>query len=373
MTSDAMPVLRLSSPDEWLQAMPYLFGFSPRESLVVLCLGGANGKRLKFHLRVDLPTPDTQSALVDHVAGVLGRQRFERALFAFYRDDAGPPDDSDRELWALLKARVRMPGGVVDAILVRGNRWWSLICANPRCCPPEGTPVPTADDSARVPAEMVLRGCQVQESRDHVVAELSPLPGPGRVLLAQRCWAAEDRTFDDDVDPPGWSPEWVEAAVRRWAGLLDGPVPDGPLDADLVASLIVPLEHLTLRDRVAGVCLLRRARARPVLRELVRRLPEEWVAAPATILGLLEWAEGDGLRAGIALDRALEADPTYRFANLLATGLQHGIRLPDELVRTVTAMADPARVASMQAWPRSRSGSRTRSRASSPKQRRRDR
>ncbi len=343
MTSDAMPVLRLTSPGEWLQAMPYLFGFTPRESIVVLCLGGANGKRLKFQLRIDVPEPADRRSLVVHVASILVKQRFQDALVVFYRDEAGPPDESDWELWRLIEEHVEIPGDIVDAVVVRADRFWSLICTSPTCCPPEGTPVPTVDDAARIPAEMVLRGCRVQKSRDDVVGELASLPGPARALLAQRCLAADEQVFAEDAEPPSWSPEWVDMAVHRWASLLDGPVAESPLDPDLVASLVVPLTHLSLRDRVAGVCLLRRERARSVLRELVRRLPGEWVAAPATILGLLEWADGDGLRAGIALDRALEADPAYRFADLLAHGLQAGIRLPDDFVRAVTAMAQPSR------------------------------
>jgi len=339
MSPDPMPVLRLSSPADWLQAMPYLFGFTPRESLVVLCLGGRNGKRLTFQLRVDLPAPGDREAMAEQVAVIVARQQFQNALVVVYRDEVGPPDHGDHELWRLIEESVEVPGEVVDAVVVRGDRYWSLICADPFCCPTEGTAVPTVTDSARVPAEMVIRGLHAQESRADVVAELTPVLGPARVLLAQRCLAADERMFDDDADPVRWSLEWVEAAVQRWVRLFDGPVPPGPLDPDLVASLVVPLEHLTLRDRVAGVCLLRRERARPVLRELACRVSETWVAPPATILGLLEWADGDGLRAGIALDRALDADPTYSFACMLATGLQAGIQLPDELVRAVTSMA----------------------------------
>ncbi|HVE64801.1 MAG TPA: DUF4192 domain-containing protein [Mycobacteriales bacterium] len=341
MTTDAFPVLRLSGPADWLQALPYLFGFPPRQSLVVLCLGGSNGKRLTFHLRVDLPRPADRGALVDHLAEVLGRQSFEDLLVVICRDEPGPPDDDDRALWALLSERVSISGRAIDALVVRAHRYWSLVCTDARCCPVQGSAVPTVEDSARIPAELVLRGCQAHESRDDVVAELAPLPGPARVLLAQRCQAADDAVFAEDAEPSGWSPAWVEAAVRRWADLLDGPVSTAPIDPDLGAALVVPLTHLTLRDCVAGVCLLRRERARPVLRELVRRLPEEWVPAPATILGLLEWADGDGLRAGIALDRALEADAAYSFARLLAQKLQAGIRLPDDMVRAVTAMATP--------------------------------
>lgn len=32
---------------------------------------------------------------------------------------------------------------VLDAVTVVGDRWRSLSCSDPSCCPPEGTPLPT--------------------------------------------------------------------------------------------------------------------------------------------------------------------------------------------------------------------------------------
>jgi hypothetical protein len=32
---------------------------------------------------------------------------------------------------------------VLDTLRVTGNRWWSYECDDPKCCPPEGSPVPT--------------------------------------------------------------------------------------------------------------------------------------------------------------------------------------------------------------------------------------
>ena len=43
--------LRLSSPADILAAVPYLLGFSPQQSLVVICL---HGKEIKLTMRVDI-------------------------------------------------------------------------------------------------------------------------------------------------------------------------------------------------------------------------------------------------------------------------------------------------------------------------------
>lgn len=335
MTTDAEPVLRLTRPAEWLQAIPYLFGFTPADSLVLLGLVGPR-KRVHFQLRVDLPAADDVEPLAEHVARLTARQGLDAVVVVLYGQEPGPPTSLDRDLWDLLADGLAEEADVelVDAIVVRGDRWWSLECADPQCCPPEGTVVQT---SGRVAAEMVLRGCVVRGSREELAAEIAPVGGPAERLLAQRCAAYAATMLH--VEPMGWSPEWVDAAVDRWRLLLAASTVEASLpDPDSLAALLVPLEHLTLRDRVAGVCLLDADSARRVLRSVVRRAPREHVAAPATILGLIEWAAGDGIRASLAFERALGADPDYAFANLLVQGLQHGIRLPEEFLDSIRDM-----------------------------------
>lgn len=338
MTTDAEPVLRLTRPEEWLQAIPYLFGFSPADSLVLLGLVGPR-KRVHFQLRVDLPGADDLAPFAEHIAALTARQDVDAVVVVLYGEQPGPPAPFDRDLWDLLADGLAEDADVevVDAIVVRGGRWWSLECDNPRCCPPEGTPV---ESSGRVAAELVLRGCVARDSRADVVAEIAPLGGPAEVLVAQRCRALDEADRSWQTDPPYWSLAWVDAAVERWRGVVtarrDDPV---RLDPDTLAALLVPLDHKTLRDRVAGVCLRHSAAARPVLREVLRRSPPEYSAPPATILGLLEWAAGDGLRAGIAFERALAADPHYAFAQMLSQGLRHGLRLPDQLLDDIKDMA----------------------------------
>lgn len=337
MTNDALPVVRLSKPAEWLQAVPYLFGFEPRQSLVVLGLSGPR-RRLTFQLRVDLPAEiGDVPGLAAYTAEVLSRQDVDGIVVLMYGDAVGPPTATDEALWDALQDALDAVGAevdVVDAMVVRSGRSWSLVCANPRCCPPEGAAIDPGDTS-RVAAEMVLRGCVARESRADVEAEIAPVGGPAQVLVAQRCAAYAEAMWAEDARPPAWSARWADEAVQRWRDVLDA---EQPPDADGLAALLVPLEHLTVRDRVAGVCLRHPARAKEVLRELLRRVPDDYAAAPATILGLLEWADGDGIRAAIAFDRALTADPAYSFAQLLAHGLQGGIRLPEDFLADIRAM-----------------------------------
>ncbi|HEX8520300.1 MAG TPA: DUF4192 family protein, partial [Pseudonocardia sp.] len=57
------PVVRLRDPGELLAGVPFLLGFHPRESLVLLALGGSSGRRVGLVQRVDLPPPEHAAAV----------------------------------------------------------------------------------------------------------------------------------------------------------------------------------------------------------------------------------------------------------------------------------------------------------------------
>ncbi|QCB93416.1 DUF4192 domain-containing protein [Cellulomonas shaoxiangyii] len=70
-----------------------------------------------------------------------------------------------------------------------------------------------------------------------------------------------------------------------------------------------------------------------VLEEVVAHGRRDAQAPALTLLGLLAWWRGDGARAGLLLERALEHDEAYRLAALLARAL--GAGLPPGWVRRV--------------------------------------
>jgi hypothetical protein len=60
---------------------------------------------------------------------------------------------------------------------------------------------------------------------------------------------------------------------------------------------------------------------RPLWRQLARRLPEPYDAAPLFLFGWASWRAGDGALAGIAAERAVDSDPSYTAADLLLAAL----------------------------------------------------
>src|SRR3954452_16534640 len=135
----ADPVVRIGDSGEFAAALPVLVGFSPRESVVLVALGGTSGRRVGLTARVDIPAPEHARELAGVLAARLAHERPKAAVLAVVSeapgvvllpDDpvgvAGPKDLPHRplvhELLLALDAR-SIP--LEEALLVRSGRWWS--------------------------------------------------------------------------------------------------------------------------------------------------------------------------------------------------------------------------------------------------------
>jgi hypothetical protein len=110
----------------------------------------------------------------------------------------------------------------------------------------------------------------------------------------------------------------VEAAVaRQRAG--------GQLDDDEVAWLTVVLVNLPVRDDAWAAVDADPALHVRLWTEVMRRAEPELCTAPAALLAFAAWQAGDGVIAGLAVERALDTDPDYPLARLLAEVIGGGV------------------------------------------------
>ena len=152
--------LNLTSPGELLAAIPFLLGFHPRQSVVLTAL---QQRRLSLTQRLDLPDPDCELEAAKAMIRPLLRDQADSALVIGYEDEPGQGRPIiDRLSGLLADNRIR----VIDRIVVYDGRWRSLDCADPDCCPPQGTQVPEPADvpplearSRRNPHASTFRPC----------------------------------------------------------------------------------------------------------------------------------------------------------------------------------------------------------------------
>jgi len=205
---------------------------------------------------------------------------------------------------------------------VQDGRYWSYICREPSCCPPEGVPF----DAAAHPAAkaMAAVGKPLLPSRDALAATIAPLTGSAAAAMAQETQYAEriaaklfTRAGPEALDGPGLAA--VQAAVRLYR---DG----GVMNLNFRhAWLALVLRRLRIRDDAwARMDPAHAAAHRRLWTDLVRRAQPGYVAAPASLLAVTAWQEGNGALANIALDRALADDPRYSMALLIRDALDAG-------------------------------------------------
>jgi hypothetical protein len=317
--ADTAPVVRLSTPGELAAAVPVLLGFRPRESLVMVALGG---DRLRVGLvqRVDLADLRLDTAAVARLVRNV-RSSAAAAVVAVVVTDAAldlaagqrPGGDvADAVRGACAEAGVAL----VDLLAVCGDRWVSYLCDDPTCCPPEGTPVAAAGSTA-LEAAAVVAGQVIRPDRAAVLAQVAPV---GYLALE----AVEQALGRVAADPGATSTG--EAAVRLVEAALAAPPEAGPRDVDLLARLLLAVAQPPVRDRLLGRCVGPAAEeAHALWLELTRRAPADLVAAPATLLAVSAYAAGDGLLARAALDRVLAADPEHVLARCLDALLQAAV------------------------------------------------
>lgn len=332
-------VVRVSGPADILGVLPYRLGFHPAESLVVVCLEGPR-RRDRLVMRFDLPSVGVEPAAVAAVCDAVAQVGADGAVLVAYSDD----EDGRAGLLARqgfvepVVDRLEDDGvEVVEALLVRGGRWWSYLCADPGCCPPDGTPVPEQPTAAATAyaAEAVVRGDVVLPGREHLERSVAPARNP--VADAVRAQAAERAVADlaeacRTHGPAGARSRTVRLVRRLAAGWAAGNTALQPADA---AVVLLGLRDKAARDEVCTLVLDEDPQVLvPLLSALARQADDADAAPVCAVLAWIAYAAGEGAVANVALDRALACEPGYRMALLLEDGLDRLV--PPETIRAVT-------------------------------------
>lgn len=378
--------ITLRSPAELADALPYLMGFHPTDSIVMVALHGERG-RFGGRLRLGMPAApeewaDTSQQLAEClVAGSEKRGDRPSAIIVFLCQDPAEgesPEEVMERLRPLAQQLRQACGGldvpVLEALCISQGRFWSYCCPDIRCCPREGTPLglpgTTVMAAAAVYAGIEVRGslremearfapltssrAQEQEaSLDEAGSALIPriLGGADRAVVREETLGLVHRLMERFRDA---SPVTGRAA----ADARD----DGLVAPGEAAALILGLQDRQTRDRAAE--WMEAPDAEPALRvwrALARRCVgafQDHAAAPLTLAGWVAWSSGDEATARVALALALRVDPDYLFAKLLHQGANEGLdpELLRRCLREERAAREAGEAARSDAAPRPRSG-----------------
>jgi hypothetical protein len=335
-------VVRVGGPADILGVLPYRIGFHPSESLVVVCLEGPR-RRDRLVMRVDLPSPAEQRGVVADIAERVAHVGASSSVVVVYTADADPGRGRTRLaraglVQALRSALRHREIELHEALLVRSGRWWSYLCHDPACCPPEGTPLPEEPTAAtvRYAAEAVGQGERVLADRDELRRSVEP-SDHAVATAVRRLAAKETGALVDVVLAEGGQPALraltlatVARLRSRWAR---GDRRLEPADAALV---LLGLHDKWARDAtMTGVLDDDADTLLDLLGALARQADDTDAAPVCTALGWVAYAHGHGALAAVAAERALRCAPDYAMARLLLDGLDR--MLGPEHVRAVSA------------------------------------
>ncbi len=330
-----------------------MLGFYPSKSLVVLGLGAQN--RVVVTFRYDLPEPpDEQLAqdIAEHAGYVLDRERIASALLVGYG-----PEELVAPVIGSAAARLVESGIELQEVLrADRGRYWSLLCNEPACCPPEGRSYDPGSHPAA--AALAKAGLAAHPDREALARTLQR-PAGSADLISRATGHALDRLSDlvdlgeaeGDRDPQLRATRTgrreVQRAIRRYRS-------GGSIHSiEHLAWLAVLLSDIRVRDDAW-------ARMHPAYRDhhcrlwtdVLRSAALDYVPAPACLLAFTAWQAGNGALAGMAIDRALNANPSYSMGQLLSEAIEAA--LPPSAARMPMT---PAAVAASYATSSSRNRS----------------
>lgn len=317
----------LRGPDAVIAAIPYLLGFHPQDSIVIVWM---RERRICLTQRMDLASDGIGEGLaVNAVAMIAANAQATSAIAVIYGGDPNAHRGWRRDVYeALARGLDSAQVPLVDALHVHQGRWWSYQCKQ-ECCPASGRAIDllVQQEVASILADACSEPAQ---SREAVVGVLAPDPnaqariGPRVEGLAAALRALIDEAEHAPQALEQWRDQHLARLLPRFLGHGINP---RSTDEGEVAAVIVGLSDVRVRDTL----LWHLAQARDVdaclgwLANAMRAAPDGHVAPVATCTAIAAWLHGDGVRANAALERALADDRDYALGWLVAQSIINGL------------------------------------------------
>lgn len=308
----------MTTPSQLATAVPYLAGFVPEKSIVIVTMHENSGDFERGLIaRQNIPTTaaETQRALESFASGYLngGQGATHAAIIIF--DDITAQGSPDAQLPHIEHAQVIQAGleelGItsVASIYVNGDQVGIYGQG--------GMQEITESERDLVDAHFVFQGITAPEAsgdfetsirynNNTVIADLikKQYPHLGATI-------GGEQASDDALA--------IAATLKTAHGLTN----------DDIAFISVGLHNIYTRDTVLWDMATDDSLASPNvlarLGEVVANTPDEFVAPVATTLAIGQWVSCDGRKANRASQRAHLADPNYGLNKLIAASLEHGL------------------------------------------------
>ncbi|MGI8867761.1 MAG: DUF4192 domain-containing protein [Mycobacteriales bacterium] len=317
----APPTIR--GPAELIECVPYLLGFTPHDSLVVVGLCD-RGAQVVVTARIDWPDladPGGRRRLVAALRNV-GTESVILVAYTTSASGATTPGVLVRRHLRTMRKALRGKGFEVPvALAVDGARWQAL--GELESSWPRSGELTAAGPSVAA-TELVAQGANALPDREALADTLAPLPEGDRL---RPIGPLDPAAADAPPAMPELSPAERGDHLRLWQLLVQSMVGgEWEVPAATAATVVRALRDLALRDAACSYAALPEAAAAETLaRHLARRAPDRFAAPAYAVTAWLTWQRGAGVAAGIAAEHAVRDEPGYGLAGLILTALEHGL------------------------------------------------
>ncbi|MFD7962819.1 DUF4192 domain-containing protein [Streptomyces zaomyceticus] len=182
--------ITLRGPAELADALPFMLGFHPTDSVVLVALHGERG-RFGGRVRLGIPrSPREWASTADHLAECLvegGSRSGTRpdGIVVFLCQDPAAGETGRRVMERLrpFAQRLRTACGALDipvyeALCISDGLYFSYCCPDERCCPSEGTPLALTGTSVMA-AAAAYAGVRLRGSLRDMEGRFKPTGGSG--------------------------------------------------------------------------------------------------------------------------------------------------------------------------------------------------
>ncbi|MCU1680711.1 MAG: hypothetical protein JWQ81_1450 [Amycolatopsis sp.] len=308
--------INLRDPGQLLAAIPYVVGFRPADSVLLIGHRPPRGTLIGLVVRGDLPPSDLRAPQAENLVTTLVTSGAMAATIVVV---GGGPKQAHEEFVTIVAELLRDVGvppmhAMWVSEISSGAPW---ECYFEQDC---GGVLPAVDSTVAA-ATMASKGAVTFDSREAMEKLLEPV---GEAALRRRARLLKAA--------PG--PDSSADSVRRHRRVVQQAlVKLAASGAHLTDDEVVGLGQALAVTRVRDACLAAAVppgtgvarQAERLWLTLVRELPAPERAEAAALLGYTAYARGDGAFAGMALANALRADPKHVLAQLLQAALGSGI------------------------------------------------
>lgn len=301
-----------------LGLLPTLFGFVPEESIIAIAVDGPRS-RLGFRLRMDMPRLDEKDEVCGLVRWHLQRHGADAAILVILTEDQG----AAAKIMAGLQTSLK-PIPIRLAVTATSERYWRWD---------HGVPLDEGrwDRDAFSPAvaHAVMAGQQIVANRAELQQRYAAVRGPQREYMQ----AATRRAVSEVSTICSGGVQHVSDDQNRLAGrqhlipLLDRALHgDLLLNREQLARISVWIGIAAVRDEVLrGISRTNAEAHAQVWTHAAQYVVPPFEAPVLTLAGLSRWLCGDGTQALMALERAVDADENFLFAQTLMEALRSGL------------------------------------------------